>query len=65
MFNLKTLADVPTYVLFPAFILNELTVAFKICSRFTYQVIIICTKNLRAQFLKMGTMLDRGHELSL
>jgi flagellar biosynthetic protein FliP len=25
-----TLADVPTYVLIPAFILNELTVAFKI-----------------------------------
>jgi len=26
----NTLADVPTYVLVPAFILNELTVAFKI-----------------------------------
>jgi flagellar biosynthetic protein FliP len=26
----NTLADVPTYVLIPAFILNELTVAFKI-----------------------------------
>jgi len=26
----KTLADVPTYVLIPAFILNEMTVAFKI-----------------------------------
>jgi flagellar biosynthetic protein FliP len=26
----KTLADVPTYVLIPAFVLNELTVAFKI-----------------------------------
>lgn len=26
----KTLADVPTYVLIPAFILNELTIAFKI-----------------------------------
>jgi len=26
----NTLADVPTYVLIPAFILNELTIAFKI-----------------------------------
>jgi flagellar biosynthetic protein FliP len=26
----ETLADVPTYVLIPAFILNELTIAFKI-----------------------------------
>jgi flagellar biosynthetic protein FliP len=37
----NTLADVPTYVLIPAFILNELTVAFKIGIRLFIPFIVI------------------------
>jgi flagellar biosynthetic protein FliP len=52
----RTLADVPTYVLIPAFILNELTVAFKI-GILLYIPFIIIDMVVASALMSMGMMM--------
>jgi flagellar biosynthetic protein FliP len=52
----NTLADVPTYVLIPAFILNELTVAFKI-GILLYIPFIVIDMVVASALMSMGMMM--------
>ena len=52
----NTLADVPTYVLIPAFILNELTVAFKI-GILLYIPFIIIDMVVASALMSMGMIM--------
>ena len=52
----NTLADVPTYVLIPAFILNELTVAFKI-GIYLYIPFIIIDMVVASTLMSMGMIM--------
>jgi flagellar biosynthetic protein FliP len=52
----KTLADVPTYILIPAFILNELTVAFKI-GILLYIPFIVIDMVVASALMAMGMMM--------
>ena len=52
----NTLADVPTYVLIPAFILNELTVAFKI-GIFLFIPFIVIDMVVASALMSMGMIM--------
>ena len=52
----KTLADVPTYVLIPAYILHELTVAFKI-GILLYIPFIVIDMVVASILMSMGMMM--------
>jgi flagellar biosynthetic protein FliP len=52
----NTLADVPTYVLIPAFVLNELTVAFKI-GILLYIPFIIIDMVVASTLMSMGMIM--------
>ena len=60
----KTLSDIPTYVLIPAFILHELTIAFQI-GIFLYLPFIIIDMIVASILMSMGMIMLPPIQISM